>query len=129
MDIIGETCTHYLMLTRDSGLERWAKVNPPIRGQADQDRLWQALTDGTHELVGSDDCGTYTRAEKLGKDFWDAIPGFSDMAATPTLLASEGVRTGRLTWAQMSGSCPLTRRSTTGCTRRRASSGPGQMPI
>lgn len=102
VDIIGETCTHYLMLTRDSGLERWAKVNPPIRGQADQDRLWQALTDGTHELVGSDDCGTYTRAEKLGKDFWDAIPGFSDMAATPTLLASEGVRTGRLTWAQMS---------------------------
>ena len=105
VDIIGETCTHYLMLTRDSGLERWAKVNPPIRGQADQDRLWQALADGTHELVGSDDCGTYTRAEKLGKDFWDAIPGFSDMAATPTLLASEGVRTGRLTWPQMSRIC------------------------
>jgi dihydroorotase-like cyclic amidohydrolase len=102
VDIIGETCTHYLMLTRDYDLERWAKVNPPIRGQADQDRLWQALTDGTHELVGSDDCGTYTRAQKLDKDFWDAIPGFSDMAATPTLLASEGVRAGRLTWEQMS---------------------------
>jgi dihydropyrimidinase len=102
VDIVGETCTHYLMLTRDAPLERWAKVNPPLRGKADQDRLWTALTDGTHEAVGSDDCGTYTRAEKLGKDFWDAIPGFSDMAVTPTLLASEGVRTGRLTWEQMS---------------------------
>ena len=102
VDIIGETCTHYLTLTRDSNLERWAKVNPPIRGKADQDRLWQALADGTHEVVGSDDCGTYTRREKMAKDFWDAIPGFSDMAVTPTLLASEGVRTGRLTWEQMS---------------------------
>jgi dihydropyrimidinase len=102
VDIVGETCTHYLMLTRDAPLERWGKVNPPIRGKADQDRLWAALTDGTHQVVGSDDCGTYTRAEKLGKDFWDAIPGFSDMAVTPTLLASEGVRTGRLTWEQLS---------------------------
>jgi dihydropyrimidinase len=102
VDIVGETCTHYLALTRDSGLERWAKVNPPIRGKADQDRLWQALADGTHEVVGSDDCGTYTRREKMAKDFWDAIPGFSDMAVTPTLLASEGVRAGRLTWEQMS---------------------------
>jgi dihydropyrimidinase len=102
VDIIGETCTHYLTLTRDSGLERWAKVNPPIRGKADQDRLWLALADGTHEVVGSDDCGTYTRKEKMAKDFWDAIPGFSDMAVTPTLLASEGVRAGRLTWEQMS---------------------------
>jgi dihydropyrimidinase len=102
VDIIGETCTHYLTLTRDSGLERWAKVNPPIRGKADQDRLWQALAEGTHEVVGSDDCGTYTRKEKMAKDFWDAIPGFSDMAVTPTLLASEGVRTGRLTWEQLS---------------------------
>ncbi len=101
VDIIGETCTHYLMLTRDSDLERWAKVNPPIRGQADQDRLWSGLVDGTHEAIGSDDCGTYTRAEKLAKDFWDAIPGFSDMAVTPTLVHSEGVREGRLTWQQM----------------------------
>jgi dihydropyrimidinase len=101
VDIIGETCTHYLMLTRDSDLERWAKVNPPIRGQADQDRLWTGLLDGALEVVGSDDCGTYTRKEKLSKDFWDAIPGFSDMAVTPTLMHSEGVRNGRLTWQQM----------------------------
>lgn len=101
VDIIGETCTHYLMLTSSSDLERWAKVNPPIRGQADQDRLWAGLLEGTHEVIGSDDCGTYTRAEKLSKDFWDAIPGFSDMAVTPTLVHSEGVRKGRLSWEQM----------------------------
>jgi dihydroorotase-like cyclic amidohydrolase len=101
VDIVGETCTHYLMLTEDSGLERWAKVNPPIRSQFHQDRLWRGLREGTHLAIGSDDCGTYTRAEKLAKDFWDAIPGFSDMAATPSLIYSEGVRAGRLTLQEM----------------------------
>jgi dihydropyrimidinase len=101
VDIVGETCTHYLILTDNAPLERWAKVNPPIRGKEHQDRLWSALVDRTHEVVGSDDCGTYTRQEKLGKDFWDAIPGFSDMAASLTLLVSEGVNKGRLTWQQL----------------------------
>jgi len=101
VDIIGETCTHYLVLTDDAPLGRWAKVNPPIRGAEHQARLWEALVDGTHEVVGSDDCGTYTRQEKLGKDFWDAIPGFSDMAASLTLLVSEGVNKGRITWQHL----------------------------
>ncbi|MBJ7593801.1 MAG: amidohydrolase family protein [Candidatus Dormibacteraeota bacterium] len=101
VDIVGETCTHYLVLTDQAQLERWAKVNPPIRGTEHQNRLWEALVDGTHEVVGSDDCGTYTRQEKLGKDFWDAIPGFSDMAASLTLLVSEGVNKNRLSWQQL----------------------------
>ena len=101
VNIVGETCTHYLMLTTDSDLERWAKVNPPIRDQRHQDRLWRGLREGIHSAVGSDDCGTYTRAEKMAKDFWDAIPGFSDMAATPTLVYSEGVRTGRIDLGDM----------------------------
>lgn len=101
VDIVGETCTHYLMLTKQAGLERWAKVNPPIREQPDQDRLWAALVDGTHEVVGSDDCGVYTREEKMQKDFWEAIPGFSEMASTLTLMISEGVNAGRLTWEQL----------------------------
>jgi dihydropyrimidinase len=101
VDIVGETCTHYLTLTKFAGLERWAKVNPPIREQEDQDRLWRALVEGTHEVVGSDDCGRYTREEKSQKDFWDAIPGFSEMASTLTLLVSEGVNRGRLSWEQL----------------------------
>lgn len=101
VDIVGETCTHYLMHTSDSTLGELAKVNPPIRDQRHQDRLWQGLREGTHMAIGSDDCGTYTRAEKSAKDFWDVIPGFSDMAATPTLVYSEGVRAGRITLAEM----------------------------
>lgn len=102
VDIIGETCTHYLILTKQELEGPWAKVNPPIRDNADRERMWQALAEGTHEVVGSDDCGKYTREEKLSKGFWDAIPGFSDMSASLTLLISEGVLKGRLTWEQLS---------------------------
>lgn len=101
VDIVGETCAHYLMLTKQELEGVWAKVNPPIRDQIDQDRIWDALIEGTHEIVGSDDCGRYTREEKLSKGFWEAIPGFSDMAATPTLMISEGVNRGRITWEQL----------------------------
>jgi dihydroorotase-like cyclic amidohydrolase len=101
VDMVGETCTHYLMLTDDAPLERWAKVNPPIRDRSHQDRLWAALETGVLEVIGSDDCGRYSREEKLAKDFWDAIPGFSDMAASLALLVSEGVLKGRLSWPQL----------------------------
>lgn len=99
-DIVGETCTHYLVLTSDSDLGRWAKVNPPIRSATDQERLWRGLRTGALEVVGSDNARA-TIEEKLAKNFWDAIPGFADMAATLPLLVSEGVLRDRLSWVEL----------------------------
>jgi len=54
-----ETCPHYLLMTEDvlrrDGLEgaKWM-CSPPQRAEADQDALWQALTDGTLDLISSD---------------------------------------------------------------------------
>ncbi len=54
--VFGETCPQYLTLTEKVIEERGAlaKIGPPIRSQADQDALWDALKDGTLNVVASD---------------------------------------------------------------------------
>lgn len=65
LPVTAETCPQYLTLT-DDDYERigpMMKVYPPIRTQADQDALWQALNDGVIVSVGSDHA-PHTLAEK-----------------------------------------------------------------
>ena len=105
-DIVGETCIHYLLLTcRDKVFYdnedycKLAKVNPPIREKADQDRLWKALNDGAIECVGTDHVN-YRLENKLdkNKDFWTTIAGCGDgMSVSLPLMFSEGVNKGRIT--------------------------------
>ena len=54
--IFAETCPQYLTLTEKIMEERGAlaKIGPPIRGQEDQDALWEALHNGTLSIVASD---------------------------------------------------------------------------
>lgn len=83
-----ETCPHYLTLTEVSPLGPLAKVNPPVRAQADQDRIWQALIAGDIATVGTDHCAM-PRARKAG-DIWQASPGFPGMATMLPVMLSEG---------------------------------------
>src|SRR5205085_5249564 len=60
-----ETCPHYLLATSDD-VERvgaFAKINPPIRPEADRQALWQAIADGVVDVVASDHA-PYVAAEK-----------------------------------------------------------------
>jgi dihydroorotase len=54
--LTAETCPQYLTLTEDDypRIGPMMKVYPPIRGQLDQDALWEGLNDGTIVSVGSD---------------------------------------------------------------------------
>ncbi len=54
--VYGETCPQYLTLTEKIITEKGAlaKIGPPIRTQKDQDALWEALRDGTLQVVASD---------------------------------------------------------------------------
>jgi allantoinase len=63
--VTGETSTNYLLFTKETMKERgpYAKVDPPLRGKDDQLRLWEALNDGTIEVLASDHA-PYTREEK-----------------------------------------------------------------
>jgi len=70
--VTGETSTNYLLFTREAMKERgpYAKVDPPLRGKDDQLRLWEALNDGTIDVLASDHA-PYTREEK--ERGWDNI--------------------------------------------------------
>jgi allantoinase len=63
--VTGETSTNYLLFTRETMEERgpYAKVDPPLRSKDDQLRLWEALNDGTIDVLASDHA-PYTREEK-----------------------------------------------------------------
>lgn len=63
--VMGETCVQYFFLTVEEhlgapGFEGAKYVcSPPIRSRRDQDVLWQAVRDGTLQIVSTDHC-----------DFW-----------------------------------------------------------
>ncbi len=73
-----ETCPHYLFFT-ESDLERvgpYAKINPPLRKQADQDALWQGLADGTLMAITTDHSPfTVEEKERARTDIWLTPPG------------------------------------------------------
>ncbi len=77
-DVSGETCPNYLFFTEDDFLRvgAWARINPPIRGQADQDALWQALADGTLMAVTTDHSPFMVEEkERASTDIWSVPPG------------------------------------------------------
>ncbi|WP_375449664.1 dihydroorotase family protein [uncultured Devosia sp.] len=77
-DFSAETCPHYLFRTQADVARAgvFAKINPPVRSQADQDVLWSALADGTIGHVTTDHAA-FSYAEKLASadNFINAPPG------------------------------------------------------
>jgi dihydroorotase-like cyclic amidohydrolase len=95
-----ESCPHYLALDKDTDRGVQGKVNPPLRGRDHIDGLWQRLTDGTVDVMGSDHC-PYTRKVK-GDELWAARAGITAGSAMilPVLL-TDGVNRGRLTMSDV----------------------------
>lgn len=83
-----ETCSHYLTHTYDSPVGPMAKINPPVREEADREDLWRGVIDGTVDTVGTDHCAV--PLERKDKDIWSAAAGFPGMATTLPVLLSEG---------------------------------------
>ena len=65
VDITGETCPHYLMLSTDdyARLGGVIRVNPPVREARNQAPLWAALADGTIDMIATDHA-PHAREEK-----------------------------------------------------------------
>ena len=103
LPVFGETRPIYLYLTE----ERFAEPErrgalyvgqPPLRGQADVDAIWEALGGGLLQTVCTDHI-PYTAARKLDPalDFSRIPPGVSNLETLLPMLYSEGVRRGRIT--------------------------------
>ena len=100
VDVIAETCTHYLLFTEE-WLERedalkWI-CSPPLRDKANQEQLWAALRDGRIAMVSSDDSAYSWQAKLAGQDRFDLCPnGIPGVEARLNILYSEGVVKGRI---------------------------------
>jgi len=96
VDITGETCPHYLMLSADD-YARFAgviRVNPPVREARNQEPLWAALADGTIDLIATDHA-PHATAEKTRNDIWTVDCGFPGVETQMPLMLTE-VDAGRI---------------------------------
>jgi dihydropyrimidinase len=96
--VLLETCPHYLLLTaQDPRLAAQGpaagKVSPPLRDEANQQRLWWGLAHGYIQTVGSD----HVPIRKSGQALWDERPGFAGLATALPALLTHGVLPGRIT--------------------------------
>jgi dihydropyrimidinase len=94
LNLTAETCPQYLLLTK-AAYERanghLFSASPALRTEADQASLWEALRDGTLDLVATDHC-PFTREQKTWKgSFLDLPYGLPGVETLLPLLYSEGV--------------------------------------
>jgi dihydropyrimidinase len=114
--VMGETCPQYLFFTIDDLRKpdgaKWI-CSPPMRTKDDNARLWEGLSEGIMQTVGTDHCpfffdGTrpivYEGSEiaipgkELGKDDFTKIPnGLPGIQDRMPVLWTQGVGTGRIT--------------------------------
>jgi allantoinase len=98
LPITAETCPHYLTLDEEhipDGATQF-KCCPPIRDSANQDALWQALLDGTLDIVVSDHSPSTPEMKYAGDgDFqvaWGGIAGLQlGLPAMWTAARSRGI--------------------------------------
>ena len=93
-DVTLETCGHYLHLTKNSLSGARGKVNPPLREREDVEGLWEAVSAGKVDFLGSDHCSF--KLDVKGSDIWTARPGLPGVGVTVPILLTEGVAKGRL---------------------------------
>jgi dihydropyrimidinase len=109
--VSAETCPHYLVLTderyEDPDPASCARfiISPPLRSPADRDALWDALADGSLDLVATDHVADRLAVEKAeaarGVPFNQISNGAPGIETLLTLLYSEGVARGRITLERM----------------------------
>jgi dihydroorotase (multifunctional complex type) len=98
VDMTVETCPHYLLLSTDDGARlgpNFLRVKPPVREPGHREPLWDALLDGTIDIISTDHA-PHLHAEKRRDAIWDCAPGFPGVETSMRLMLTE-VSRGRLT--------------------------------
>lgn len=104
LDVIAETCFHYLVYD-DSAIDQfgpYAKCNPPLRSRADVEGLWQYIADGTISIVGSDHAPFIPEEKAVGvrEGIWRAYSGMPGVELLLPMMLNQ-VAAGRLTIEKM----------------------------
>jgi dihydropyrimidinase len=95
LPIYAETCPQYLTLTESIIEERGAlaKIGPPIRSSEDRDALWDALAEGTIQVVGTDHA---PKRKDVEGDFLEQPFGSPQIETLLPLVYDGGVNAGRI---------------------------------
>ncbi len=100
VNIYGETCPQYLILD-DSFLDRedgnLYLCSPPLRKKEDINAMWNAISSGKIQAVGSDHVPFLADQKKKGIPFNKVPNGIPGIETRLPLLFSEGVQKGRIT--------------------------------
>ncbi|MDY7076493.1 MAG: amidohydrolase family protein [Chloroflexota bacterium] len=95
LPVYAETCPQYLTLTQDIIEERGAlaKIGPPIRTADDRAALWDALAQGTIQVVATDHAPKH---KDVNGDFLEQPFGSPQIETLLPLVYDGGVNTGRI---------------------------------
>ncbi|MCJ7737448.1 MAG: amidohydrolase family protein, partial [Anaerolineae bacterium] len=98
--VFAETCSHYLLLNDEIVAERGAlaKIGPPIRTEADRLALWDAVRDGTLQVISTDHA---PKSRDLSEPFLKQAFGAPDVETLLPLVYDEGVNKGRISLVRM----------------------------
>jgi dihydropyrimidinase len=99
VQMMAETCTHYLTLSRClyEGPEAWRYVmSPPLPDEPTRHELWRALANREIQSVASDHCAYSREQKRYTQDTFQIPGGVPGIGARIPLLLSEGVNSGRL---------------------------------
>jgi dihydropyrimidinase len=114
--VMGETCPQYLFFTIDdlrrADGAKWI-CSPPMRAAQDNARLWEGLSDGILQTIGTDHCSFFYNGnnpivyeereiaipgKELGKDDFTKIPnGLPGIEDRLPVMWTCGVRAGKIT--------------------------------
>ncbi|MBS0248066.1 MAG: dihydroorotase family protein [Proteobacteria bacterium] len=96
VDITGETCPHYLLLSTDDydRVPGIIAVNPPVREMVNQRPIFDALKDGTIDVIATDHA-PHAYEEKTRNDIWTVDCGFPGVETQMPLMLTQ-VNAGRM---------------------------------
>jgi dihydroorotase len=101
LPVTAEATPHHFSLTHErvEGYDTHAKMNPPLREEADREAIRQALRDGTIDVVASDHAPHHYDAKE--REFDDAPNGIIGLETALSLGLRELVRPGLLTLPEL----------------------------
>jgi dihydroorotase len=99
--VTAEACPHHFTLTHHAceGYDTNAKMNPPLREEADREAIRQALRDGTIDVIATDHAPHHYDAKE--REFDDAPNGIIGLETALGLAVTELVCGGLLTLPEL----------------------------
>jgi dihydroorotase len=101
INVTAEVCPHHLSLTESAveGYDTNAKMNPPLRTQADVEALQAAVKDGTIDAIATDHAPHHY--DEKEREFADAPNGIVGLETALAVLVTWLVKPGIITYAQL----------------------------